>query len=987
MTQASCPESARVHALMDGELRSADADDLRAHLAGCAICQAELADIMQLDAMVRERGGAAPSLAWYRRRKVQLAGLALAAAAAAAIVVTLPRTRPPEAVALAPRRMTEARLAWPGAAQYRRYDVPRASEPPHEAIDLMAIARLEQRGDAHGVGVLELLNGERRQAAAYLERAGDGPGVLSDRAALALEAGQPVQALRLVDAALERDAWHGPARWNRALALRDLGLPRAAAIAFRAAAARNEAGWADEARQRADALDREVDAMQERFARINLASVDLVQGKITLTADDAHAMPGFARGILYDAIRSATTPAQLAQLQPLADAIDSADRDTAMADAIRRATSDLRPELSRQYADMIRALAVESGMVPPGDHDPVVPAGAARSQLLAALRAAHADDLLIGVLMKVTADRSVVDPGDVAELTRLTTASPDPWMQLLGAQQRAGAAIKADDLVGAEAILLAARTRCGEPHAPAFRCIRIGSALADVYLTWQRVPEAHAVLESTWQLARSTGEWILQSPVLEGLATLASIADDVEASGQSLVRAYMAEYVERLPASMVDGRCDRAAYGRLLEAQLLIDQLRFAEARRALSGPRCQAALDPARAVGLFLARAKLAYHDGSPDEVRALRADIARARAATTRPAELVAHDATEGLVALRVDRAAGEALLRRAIAGARVLPESLAQPHKFAAWSYSALVDAAARAGEGDHVLAVLAEEQGLALPARCVVGVAIQDDHRTIAVRDAAGRIRLHADAARRTTAIDAARFVPAELAAALQGCPVVDVIAEAPLHGRSRLLPEALAWRYLSRRARAVGPSPARTLVVTDVEPPPALELPRLASWTADAGERLAGSAATPSRVLSAIGRSGEAVIHAHGLVDGAQPDAAYLALSPEPDGRFALTTRAVRAATLASNPLVILAACRSSSAAPVVHDTWSLPTAFIYAGARGVIASTAPVPDAEAGAFFDAVRARIRAGAPIAAALRDERAAYRGDWVRDLIVFE
>src|SRR5262249_26842673 len=154
--------------------------------------------------------------------------------------------------------------------------------------------------------------------------------------------------------------------------------------------------------------------------------------------------------------------------------------------------------------------------------------------------------------------------------------------------------------------------------------------------------------------------------------------------------------------------------------------------------------------------------------------------------------------------------------------------------------------------------------------------------------------HADDARSLPAIDPATLVPADIAAALAGCPTVDVIARAPIHGMSRLLPDTVAWRYLSRRAGPVAVPSDRALAIADVEPPPVLELPRLVTWSTG-GERLSGPAATPAKVLAAIGAAGDVVIHAHGIVDAAQPDASYLALSPDAAGRFALTTGDVRKA--------------------------------------------------------------------------------------------
>jgi hypothetical protein len=266
-----CIHLEQTHAFADGELTGSSADAVRDHLATCEACQAELADVLQLDAAVADRKVAGViSLAWYRRRRLQIAGIALAAAAGVAIYIALPPGGAPGepqqvALALAPRRVVEARLAWRGAADYRVYDVPRAGEPPHESIAIRTLADLEARGDLHGVGVLALLNGERRRAADYLERAGDSADAMSDRAALALADNQPERALAFADAALAKDAAHGPALWNRALALRDLGRPHAAAAAFREVAARGEPGWASEARHRAVSLEAAPGAVDHRL--------------------------------------------------------------------------------------------------------------------------------------------------------------------------------------------------------------------------------------------------------------------------------------------------------------------------------------------------------------------------------------------------------------------------------------------------------------------------------------------------------------------------------------------------------------------------------------------------------------------------------------------------------------------------------------------------------------------------------------------------
>lgn len=128
--------------------------------------------------------------------------------------------------------------------------------------------------------------------------------------------------------------------------------------------------------------------------------------------------------------------------------------------------------------------------------------GAARAQLLTALRAAHADDLQIGVWMKLSADRRTVDRAEIAAFAKFTAASPDPWMQLLGLSQQAEVALGQGDRTGAEAILLRARQRCTEPgelselSAPAFRCILIEKLLGQLYLQWPRLPDARAALSA-----------------------------------------------------------------------------------------------------------------------------------------------------------------------------------------------------------------------------------------------------------------------------------------------------------------------------------------------------------------------------------------------------------------------------------------------------------------------------------------------------------
>jgi len=56
-----CRQLGQLDALVDGELTQGAADEMRVHLAICAACQAELAELLQLDAMITDHGIAVTS--------------------------------------------------------------------------------------------------------------------------------------------------------------------------------------------------------------------------------------------------------------------------------------------------------------------------------------------------------------------------------------------------------------------------------------------------------------------------------------------------------------------------------------------------------------------------------------------------------------------------------------------------------------------------------------------------------------------------------------------------------------------------------------------------------------------------------------------------------------------------------------------------------------------------------------------------------------
>jgi hypothetical protein len=186
------------------------------------------------------------------------------------------------------------------------------------------------------------------------------------------------------------------------------------------------------------------------------------------------------------------------------------------------------------------------------------------------------------------------------------------------------------------------------------------------------------------------------------------------------------------------------------------------------------------------------------------------------------------------------------------------------------------------------------------------------------------------------------------------------------------------------------------MIEDARPPAALGLPALRSpsheprGTGVGPVILAGAEATPRRVRDELARTDFAEIHAHGFVDLGISDVSLIALSPDADGSFALTARVIAGLKLPRAPFVALAACDAAYTAPYLHQPWSLPYAFLLAGARGVLAPATMIPDQEAGGFFRAVGDQILRGVDPAVVLRDQRLARRGgatDWVNSVVLFD
>jgi hypothetical protein len=863
------------------------------------------------------------------------------------------------ALVTAPARSCEARLAYAGADRHRPYDPPRGAASA-EAVSLQALAALERRNDTAGVVAGHLLLGNRALAASLLEKAPRTVALDVARAVVALEAKRPEDALELLDGVLDRQPAQPQALWDRGLALRDLGLELAAAEAFERVAALGEPGWSDEARARAAALRPARAGRQKAWGRIESAGDQLLRHGVLPPASLVAERPDFFRRDFYVAAASAPSRERLQSLRPLALELDRRDGGHALEALLDR---QLRGDMRARPARVANFLTVYAWPRPELD------------RFLGELGRAGERDLAIATLM-----RSCQQDTHLEQFVALIRELADPWLSTWAERALAHKEIARRELLAAERRLVRA-IEVADRHHFDHRALVLRSDLTDVYRLLHRTAEAQAVGRAAL-LARDQAPPGIDDTVMFLLADVARLRNAF-----SLMAAYLREGVLRSP-----GNCEVARFEHSFLVQARLARLDVSgAAREAANAPRCPSPIDlPHADVLASLARA------GQPLDPH-FAADVAALRPQLT-PAGRAFADIVEGRALIDRDPPAGAALVERGIAAARAIGDANTDALK--AHTYGARTLAVDRARRGDYggALVELADAVHRPLPASgCVLGVGVDEGRSLAVVRDARGQLSGWYVQQRRTAELEPDALVGKEAVRALDGCAEVAVIAPPPVHGLPAILPPEIAWSYGSARAATVASSPSpsrRRLVVSDVDAPAALGLPRLAPWrTLGGGDRvwLHGADATPARVLEELADASEVEIHAHGLVDASQSDASLIVLSPGVDGDYALSGGRLRQSRLAARPVVILAACHAAQVAPFSHEPWGLPLALIDAGARAVIASTAPIPDAEAAPFFEAVLSRVRAGTPPAIALRDERQASLRDprmaWTREVMLFE
>ncbi|RYZ37323.1 MAG: CHAT domain-containing protein, partial [Myxococcaceae bacterium] len=913
---------------------------------------------------------------WDRRR---VAGFAAAAAAVVLAVLAVVRpwrdTQAPRELpfALASARPLEGRPSHPGLEDYRALATMRGGAAGRPELDLAKLAALEQRGDQHGIATAYLVSGDFERAERILEGLPRTPAVLGDRALAALGQRQPERALGLLDAALETAPDDARLHWNRGLALQALSLELASAAEFQRVARGKEPGWSTEAGARADGLRQGALARRDSWQAMNAAGMALALEGTPYPATMARRNPDLARLYLYHALRAAPSVERVRALLPLASLLDEASRTkTATAYVTRVAAADFarRGPLAQTYRAVLEGSQTLEG--------------AQADMYLAKLRRSSERDLLLGALLLLRQEDSHVD-----ELTTLVRQSGEPaWYDAPLARGRAQAALARGDTETAEKSLSQGLASCRDAGFQ-YRCVDLQQHLAALYNRLDRRKEAEGLARSALEEAFRTDSWFQEEVLLSDLVTSARLSH-----APALARAYLDEYVQHAPED-----CARRSEYHHARALLAVEDLDAKAARRevqeAIGCPTAPTLLEIAVAGDLLRLEGSTVPGrelDRVRERIRLLREDPSLSAG------DRLLLDHLEGRILIERDREAGQRLLRGVITGSALKRSSDIEARK--AWSHShhVLVMDAGRANEWDAAVALLAEELDRTAPPSCMLALAGQDERLLFVARGPEGRAEgLYLDALKRPLREEVPQ-VPERLRKVLAACESVRVLAEPILQGRPGLLPPERAWSYLApggHRVAAPAVAPAsKRLLVSDVEPPASLGLPRLMPWKGVPGANdvhLRGRAATPEAVLAEMEDATEVELHTHGLTGSGLSDAAFLALSPDAAGHYALTAEDLEGHTLKGSPVVLLAACDANVGAWRYHAVWSLPSALIQAGARAVVAPSTQVPDVEAGAFFQALLETLRRGVPPAQALRDTRARWlqqgSARWVQDLVAFE
>jgi len=250
-------------------------------------------------------------------------------------------------------------------------------------------------------------------------------------------------------------------------------------------------------------------------------------------------------------------------------------------------------------------------------------------------------------------------------------------------------------------------------------------------------------------------------------------------------------------------------------------------------------------------------------------------------------------------------------------------------------------------------------MALPARCVLDLTIEDNRRA-SWHATRAEHRWPLRHARHDPAIDARDAGSGQDLRRAAACDVVDVIARPPLHG-SRGLRRSDRWRYC--RAAPLRPARGRgraLVTIADVVPPARSTCRAFAAWVVGPAT-LVGPAATP--VAGARGDSatpGGRRDPRDGIRRRREPDASFSRCPPSGVGSRLNHRRCLKAGSRTSPPDHLAGRCRASRAAPVCTRPGACPGGrSVYGGCARRDRVAAPIPNRGCHTFFDLCAVMLR----------------------------
>jgi len=797
-------------AFVDGELSPEEAAVFRRHLLVCARCQQEMHGLMQLSALAEqarvqrpaEQPPVAPVIAALDRRagprRAAWMGVVGAVAIAAALVLAIRgRSSGPNMPTLLASLDARTVSGWPSAAgpgQYKEYRVMRGVSPvPAPPALAQAELRLQGSGDWRALGTLALLRRDFTQADAYLAKLPPSADVLADRGLVRLEEQRYPEALEYLDQALARSPEYLPARFNRALTLRALQLPYAAAAAMGPVGQSATGGWAAEARKDTAAFESAQAEIRDERSRMKDAGQALVERQQPPPAAMVSNRLSLTRATFYHAVAAARTREELERLRGFARDLDVQIGSKVLENRIDlavRGWTAARPQLAARYRDWYL-----SGTVPSvQDVD----------QMLADAGRAGQKDITEQVYdgyrpYAVTPERESVD-----------RTFQDPWFLVTVAARKADAEMDTGRVGPAERRIREARELCRD-ESMQVPCWYLTEALGNLYRMVGRFADAEREYRSIAPRLHAAGMY-----AYERKANLEEARVAVQADQVALARASYEDLSLREPE-----RCLTWVWSRELLASGYVARGDADEARQLLSKKsECKGTLDaePWRAR-LRLQLGQLTGDRALLEEARTMAA--ANMGISRTVPREMAAARVLERIADLELGAAGAQTALAETIAAEEASPD--VQIRSAAAEGREALALQALDRKDGVAALGELAHLLGTTAPDRCAVGLVSSVARAGWTVVDASGNFATGVGGmgARELS-------LPTEVVDRLRPCNQVAVLSTGRFQGRRSVLPDDLPWSYrLGTNRPEASPPGGDRLLVRDVLPPRDLQLPPLA----------------------------------------------------------------------------------------------------------------------------------------------------------------